>query len=66
MRNHQALIDTADGTLIFPRVEMTLAMTDEMKNCYTKPLQIMTEENQTLLPQQSTTVSAMVITTNMN
>ena len=32
MRNHQAVIDTANGTINFPHVEMTLAMTDEMKN----------------------------------
>ena len=45
---------------------MTLAMTDEMKNCNPKSLQIMTEGNQTLPPQQTTTVSAIVITTNTN
>ena len=31
MRNHQAVIDTANGTYTFPHVEMTLAMTDEKK-----------------------------------
>ena len=66
MRNHQAVIDTANGTIIFPHVEMTLAMTDEMKKCNPKPLQIMAEGNQTLPPQQKTTVNAIVITTNMN
>ena len=45
---------------------MTLAMTDEMKNCNPKPPQIMAERNQTLSPQQTTTVSAKVITTNTN
>ena len=64
MRNHQAVIDTANGTINFPHVEMTLAMTDEKKNCNPKPLQIMTEGNQTLPPQQTTTVNAIVITTN--
>ena len=64
MRNHQAVIDTANGTITFPHVEMTLAMTDEMKNCNPKLLQIMAEGNQTLLPQQTTTVNAIVITTN--
>ena len=64
MRNHQAVIDTANGTITFPHVEMTLAMTDEKKNCNPKPLQIMAEGDQTLLPQQTTTVNAIVITTN--
>ena len=46
MRNHQAVIDTANGTINFPHVEMTFAMTDEMKNCKPKSLQIMAEGNQ--------------------
>ena len=66
MRNHQAVIDTANGTINFPHVEMTLAMTDEMKKCNPKPLQIMAEGHQTLPPQQTTTVKAIVITTNMH
>ena len=45
---------------------MTLAMTDEMKNCNPKPPQIMVEGNQTLLPQQTTTVNAIVTNTNLN
>ena len=64
MRNHQAVIDTANGTITFPHVEMTLAMTDEKKNCNPKPLQIMAEGNQTLPPQQTTTVNAIFLTTN--
>ena len=53
MRNHQAVIDTANGTINFPHVEMTLAMTDERKNCNPKQLQILSEGNQTLLPRQN-------------
>ena len=64
MRNHQAVIDTANGTITFPHVEMTLAMTDGKKNCNPKPLRIMAEGHQTLPPQQTTTVNAIVITTN--
>ena len=45
MRNHQAVIDTANGTITFPHVEMTLAMTDKKKNCNPKLLQIMAEGN---------------------
>ena len=66
MRNNQAVIDTANGTVNFPHVVMTFAMTDEMKTCNTKALQILAEGNQTLLPQQTTTVNAVVITTNTN
>ena len=66
MRNHQAILETTNGTINFPHVEMTLAMTDEMKRCNLKPLQIMAEGNQMIPPQQTTTVSAIVITTNTN
>ena len=66
MRNHQAVLDTANGTINFPHVEMTLAMTDEMKNCNSKPIQIIAEGSQTIPPQQTTTVSAILITTNAN
>ena len=66
MRNHQAVLDTANGTINFPHVEMTLAMTDEMKNCNPKPLQILAEGNQTIPPQQITTVSAIMINPNTN
>ena len=48
MQNHQAMIDTANGTINFPQVEMTLAMLDELNRCNTKPLQILAEGNQTL------------------
>ena len=48
MRNRHAVIDTANGTINVPLVQMTLAMTDEMKNCNPKPLQILAEENETL------------------
>ena len=66
MRNHQAVLDTANGTINFPHVEMTLAMTDKMKNCNPKPLQIMAEGGQTIPPHQTTTVSTIVTTTNTN
>ena len=36
MRNHQAKIDPANGTITFPHIETTLAMKDEMKNAIHK------------------------------
>ena len=41
-------------------------LTDETKNSNLKPLQIMAGGNQTITPQQTRTVSAIVITTNTN
>ena len=66
MRNHQAVIDTANGTINLPHVEMTLAMTDEMNKCNRKPFQILAERHQKLPPQQTTTIAAIVKTTNTN
>ena len=64
MRNHQAVIDTANGTINFLHIEITLVITDEMKKYNPKPLHKLAEGNQTLLPQETTTVNAVVITTN--
>ena len=61
--NHQAVIDTANGTINFPHVEKTLAMTDY---CNPKPLQILVEGNEILLPQQTTANTAIVVTANIN
>ena len=66
MRNHQAVIDTANETINFPDFRITLAMTDEMKNCNLKQLQILSEEHQIRTPQQTTTSKAIVATTNTN
>ena len=57
------MIDTANGTINFPHVEKTLAMTDY---CNPKPLQILAEENEILPPQQTTTNTAIVVTANIN
>ena len=66
MRNHQTVKDTANGTINSLHVEMTMGMTDELKICNPKPLQILAEGNQTLLPHETTTVAALVTTTNTN
>ena len=66
MRIHQAVIDKANGTINIPHVEMTLAMTDEIKTRNPKQLQILTEGNQTLLPQQTTMIKTLVVTTSIN
>ena len=58
MRNHQAVIDTANGTTNFSHVAMTLTMTAEIAN--PEPLQLLAEGNQTLYPQQTTTVATML------
>ena len=66
MRNHQAVIVSANETINFPLVELTLAITDEMQNCNPKPLQTIAEGNQALLLQNFITFTAVVVTTNIN
>ena len=62
MRNHQALLDTANGTTTFPQVEMTLAMKDEMKKCNPQTIQIRTNGTQSVPAQKTLTVNAVAIT----
>ena len=62
MRNHQALLDTANGTITFPHVEMTLAMKDEKKKCNPHPIQIRTNGTQTVPAQQTLAINAVAIT----
>ena len=62
MRNHQALLDTANGTITFPHVEITLAMKDEMKKCNPHAIQIRINGTQTVPAQQTLTVNAVAIT----
>ena len=62
MRNHQAVLDTANGTITFPHIEMTLAMKDEMKKFTPQTMQVRTNETQTIPSQQASTINAIVIT----
>ena len=62
IRNHQAVLDTANGTITFTHIEMTLAMKDEMKNFTPQTMQVRTNETQTIPPQQARTINAIVIT----
>ena len=62
MRNHQAVLDTANGMITFPHNELTLAMKDEMKNFTPQTMQVRTNETQTIPPQQASTINAIVIT----
>ena len=63
MRNQQAVIDTGNGTINLRHDVMAEAVTDEMQNCNPNSLKTLTEGNQTLHPKQTTTITALVITT---
>ena len=62
MRNHQALLDTANGTITFPHIEMTLALKEQMKKCNAQTMPVRTNETQTIPAQQASTINAIVVT----
>ena len=62
VRNHQAILDTANGTITFPHIEMKPAMKDEMKKFTPQTMQVRTNETQTIPPQQASTINAIVMT----
>ena len=59
LRKHSAillvLVDTAQGTIDFSRIQITMALTDEMQKCNPKPITIETESKHTI-PEQSTPI----------
>ena len=61
LRKHSAILDTAQGTLDFPQIHITLALKDERQKCNPKPITIKTEENHTI-PAQATRILHASIT----
>ena len=37
LRKHAAILDTAQGTIDFPKIKITMALTDEMQKCNPSP-----------------------------
>ena len=65
-RTGQVVLDTANGTKKFPHVDIMMTMTDEMKRCNPKPLQILAEWNQTKPPTKQRPSPAKLITNSAN
>ena len=55
LRKHAAILDTAQGTIDSPKIQITMAPTDEMQKCNPKPIIIKTESKHTI-PAQSTRI----------
>ena len=53
IRKHAAIIDTAQGTIDFPKIQITMALTDERQKCNPKPITIKTDAKHTI-PAHST------------
>ena len=60
LRKHAAILDTAQGTIDFPKIQITMALTDEMQKCNLKPITIRTEAKHTI-PAQATRIIYAVI-----
>ena len=48
LRKHAAILDTAQGTIDFTKIQITMALTDEMQKCNPKPIMIETEFKHTI------------------
>ena len=55
LRKHAAIYDTAQGTIDFPKIQITIALSDEMQKCNLKPITAKTEGKHTI-PAQSTRI----------
>ena len=55
LRKHAAILDTAQGTIDFPKFQITMALTDERQKCNFKPITIKTEAKHTI-PAHSTRI----------
>ena len=55
LRKQAAILDTSQGTIDFSKIQITMALTDEMQKCSPKPITIKTEAKHTI-PAQATRI----------
>ena len=64
LRKHSAILDTAQGTIDFPKIQITLALKDERQKCNPKPITIKTKEKHTIPAQATRIIHASITTSN--
>ena len=64
LRKHSAILDTAQGTIDFPKIQITLALKDERQKCNHKPITIKTEEKHTIQAQATRIIHASITASN--
>ena len=64
LRKHSSILDTTQGTIDFPQIQITLALKDEMQKCNPKPITIKTEEKHTIPAQATRTIHASITVSN--
>ena len=60
LRKQAAILDTAQGTIDFPKIQITMALTDERQKCNPKPIMINTEAKHTIPAHSSRTIYASI------
>ena len=60
LRKHAAILDTAQGTIDFPKIQITMALTDEMQKCNLKPNTTKTEAKHTTPAHSTRTIYASI------
>ena len=66
LRKHAAIIDTAQGTIDFPKIQITMALTDEKQKCSPKPITAKTEAKHTIPAQSTRIIYASIPVSNEN
>ena len=66
LRKHAAIIDTAQGTTEFPKIQFTMALADEKQKCNPKPITAKTEAKHTIPAQSTRIIYASIPVSNEN
>ena len=66
LRKHAAIIDTAQGTIDFPKIQITMALTDEKQKCNPKQITAKTEAKHTIPAQCTRIIYASIPVSNEN
>ena len=64
LRKHAAILDTAQGTLDFPKIQITIALTDEMQKFNPMPITMKTETKHAIHVQSSRIIHASIPVSN--
>ena len=64
LRKHAVILDTAQGTIDFPKIQITMALTGEMQKGNPKPITIKTEGKHTIPAQPTRIIYASIPVSN--
>ena len=66
LHKHSAVLDTAQGTNDFPSIQITMALTDEMQKCNSKPITIRTKNKHTVSAQSTRIIYMSIRASNLH